>query len=89
MYEDPPSDSTLSLLQAPPNEGKKGGAVSGGTWAARIVVQLLDLPTLSGILYTAYFIYIYIYIYILKGFAPAAGPFLLAEWRLAHRLASW
>ena len=27
--------------------------------------------------------------YILKGFAPAAGPFLLADWLLACGLAGW
>jgi len=40
-HEDPPHKGMLSLLQAHPDEGKEGGAVSGGTWVSRIAVQFL------------------------------------------------
>jgi len=40
-HEDPPHKGVLSLLRAHSNQGKEGGAVSGGTWTTRILVQFL------------------------------------------------
>jgi len=40
-HQDPPHKGLLAFLRAPPDEGKKGGEWSGGTWTTRILVQFL------------------------------------------------
>lgn len=39
--EDAPRKGVLSWLQAPPNSGKGGGVLTGGSWTTRILIQFL------------------------------------------------